>query len=52
MIKCGENNEGGKYMQIDWNNLGFSYIKTPWRFIAKWKDGQWEEGELTEDNSL
>ncbi|WP_265588359.1 branched-chain amino acid aminotransferase [Enterococcus faecium] len=52
MIKCGENNEGGKYMQIDWNNLGFSYIKTPWRFIAKWKDGQWEEGELTEDNYL
>ncbi|MEO2676507.1 branched chain amino acid aminotransferase, partial [Enterococcus faecium] len=39
-------------MQIDWNNLGFSYIKTPWRFIAKWKDGQWEEGELTEDNYL
>ena len=30
----------------------FSYIKTPWRFIAKWKDGQWEEGELTEDNYL
>ncbi len=39
-------------MQIDWDNLGFSYIKTPWRFVAKWKDGEWEKGELTEDNYL
>ena len=39
-------------MQLDWNNLGFSYIKTPWRYVAKWKDGQWEKGELTEDNYL
>lgn len=30
-------------MQLDWNNLGFSYIKTPWRYVAKWKDGQWEK---------
>ncbi|WP_440912599.1 branched-chain amino acid aminotransferase [Enterococcus innesii] len=37
-------------MTIDWSNLGFSYIKTPWRFLATWKDGSWNEGELTEDN--
>ncbi|MDB1693010.1 branched-chain amino acid aminotransferase [Enterococcus casseliflavus] len=39
-------------MTIDWSNLGFSYIKTPWRFLAIWKDGSWNEGELTEDNYL
>ncbi len=39
-------------MTIDWSNLGFSYIKTPWRFLATWKDGSWNEGKLTEDNYL
>ncbi|OOH89881.1 branched chain amino acid aminotransferase [Pasteurellaceae bacterium 15-036681] len=37
---------------IDWQNLGFSYIKTDFRFIARWKDGEWNEGELTTDNTL
>lgn len=39
-------------MTIDWSNLGFSYMKMPWRFLATWKDGSWNEGELTEDNYL
>ena len=37
---------------IDWNKLGFSYMKTPFRYIARWKDGQWDQGYLTEDNTL
>lgn len=37
---------------LDWKNLGFSYIKTDFRFIARWKDGKWDEGELTTDNTL
>ena len=37
---------------IDWQNLGFSYIKTDYRFIARWKDGAWDRGELTTDNTL
>lgn len=37
---------------IDWQNLGFSYIKTDYRFVARWKDGAWEKGELTTDNNL
>lgn len=37
---------------IDWSQLGFGYMKTPYRYIARWKDGQWEPGELTEDNLL
>ncbi|TYV74077.1 branched-chain amino acid aminotransferase [Listeria monocytogenes] len=37
---------------IDWSNLGFSYIKTDKRYISYWKDGEWDEGALTEDNTL
>ncbi len=41
-----------KSVSIDWSKLGFSYMKTPYRYIARWKDGQWSKGELTEDNML
>ena len=37
---------------LDWKNLGFSYIKTDYRFIAYWKDGKWDNGELTTDSTL
>ncbi|NQM54314.1 branched-chain amino acid aminotransferase [Streptococcus suis] len=39
-------------VQIDWENLGFSYVKLPYRFIAYYKDGHWNNGELTEDAEL
>lgn len=39
-------------VNIDWNNLGFEYIKTDFRYISTWKDGKWDEGHLTEDNML
>ena len=37
---------------IDWENLGFSYMKLPYRYIAHFKNGQWDQGELTEDATL
>lgn len=37
---------------IDWSNLGFSYIKTDYRYIARWKEGKWSKGELSQDNTL
>ena len=37
---------------LDWANLGFSYIKTDFRYIARWKDGKWDDGQLTSDNVL
>ncbi|MFZ7342819.1 branched-chain amino acid aminotransferase [Avibacterium volantium] len=37
---------------LDWQNLGFGYIKTDYRYIAYWKDGKWSKGELTQDNVL
>ncbi len=38
--------------KIDWKNLGFNYIKTPYRYLAEYKDGEWSKGTLTEDNVL
>ncbi len=39
-------------VNLDWSKLGFSYIKTDLRYVSKWKDGQWDEGQLVEDNNL
>ncbi|MBD9631798.1 branched chain amino acid aminotransferase [Pseudomonas sp. T] len=37
---------------IDWGTLGFDYIKTDFRYISHWRDGLWDDGKLTEDNTL
>ncbi len=37
---------------IDWSNLGFGYQKTDKRFVANYKNGAWEEGVLTEDDTV
>lgn len=42
----------GKEVSIDWNSLGFNYIKTDLRYRSHWKDGSWDEGVLTEDNQM
>ncbi|MGM0166607.1 branched-chain amino acid aminotransferase [Enterococcus sp. AZ135] len=39
-------------VNIKWEELGFDYIKTPFRYISHWKNGQWDEGVLTEDNTI
>ncbi len=41
-----------KQVNLDWSTLGFSYIKTDYRYIATWKNGEWSKGELVEDNRL
>lgn len=42
----------GKPVNIDWNTLGFKYIKTDLRYVSRWKDGSWDEGTLVTDNTL
>ena len=37
---------------IDWGNLGFSYMKTDYRYVANYKDGAWDKGALTEDENI
>ena len=37
---------------IDWGNLGFTYMRTDQRFVANWKDGVWDDGAMTADADL
>lgn len=37
---------------IDWSNLGFGYVKTDKRFVSNYKNGAWDEGELTSDDMI
>ncbi len=37
---------------IDWSNLGFGYIETPYRYVCRHKDGKWEEGGLEENANI
>lgn len=41
-----------KTVDINWNELGFDYIKTDFRYISVWKNGSWDDGKLVEDNML
>lgn len=41
-----------KAVNIDWNNLGFKYRKTDLRYISRWKEGKWDQGQLVEDNQI
>jgi branched-chain amino acid aminotransferase len=40
------------YESINWDKLGFDYIKTDKRYLSHWRNGDWQEGKLTEDNVL
>ena len=37
---------------IKWDEIGFGYIKTPYRFVAEYKGGKWDKGYLTEDDKI
>ena len=37
---------------IDWANLGFGYMKTDKRFVANFKDGAWDDGQLISDDTV
>jgi branched-chain amino acid aminotransferase len=37
---------------IDWANLGFGYMKTDKRFVANFKDGKWDDGDLISDENI
>ncbi|MBQ1465890.1 MAG: branched-chain amino acid aminotransferase [Eubacteriaceae bacterium] len=38
--------------KIDFENLGFGYHETPYRYVCEYKDGKWGEGRLTEDPNV
>ncbi|MBQ2089880.1 MAG: branched-chain amino acid aminotransferase [Lachnospiraceae bacterium] len=37
---------------IDWGNLGFGYHIADYRFVANFKDGKWDEGEIVTDSNI
>lgn len=39
-------------MDINWKELGFGYIKTDKRFVSNYKGGAWDEGALTDDETI
>ncbi|MCR4902907.1 MAG: branched-chain amino acid aminotransferase [Butyrivibrio sp.] len=38
--------------ELDWANIGFSYIKTDYRYVSNYKDGKWDDGEITTDANI
>lgn len=37
---------------IDWENLGFGYMKTDKRYVSNYKNGAWDAGALIEDADI
>lgn len=37
---------------IDWENIGFGYYKTDYRYVSDYKNGSWSEGKLTTDENI
>ncbi len=37
---------------LDWANMGFTYIETDKRYVSNYKDGAWDEGALISDASV
>ena len=37
---------------LDWSNLGFGYRKTNQRYVSNFKDGAWDNGIMTEDDTV
>lgn len=37
---------------LDWANIGFTYMPTDMRYVANYKDGKWDEGGLTADANV
>lgn len=41
-----------KKVDLDWGKLGFSYMKTDFRYQSVWKNGAWDDGRLVTENTL
>ena len=37
---------------LDWENMGFSYMQTDKRYVANYKDGKWDDGALIDDPNI
>jgi len=39
-------------VNLDWANLNFGYRKTDYRYVSNFKNGAWDEGGLTTDDTI
>jgi branched-chain amino acid aminotransferase len=39
-------------VNLDWENLGYEYVRTDWNYVSYWKDGQWDDGALVKENTV
>ena len=39
-------------LNLDWENLGFNYRETDYRYVSIYKDGEWQEGTLSTDSNV
>ena len=37
---------------LDWENMGFSYMQTDKRYVANYKGGKWDDGALIDDANI
>ena len=37
---------------IDWGNIGFGYRQTDYRYVSMYRNGAWDEGGLTTDDTV
>ena len=37
---------------LDWGNLGFGYVQTDMRYVSNFRNGQWDDGCLTDQASI
>ena len=37
---------------LDWENIGFGYKKTDYRYVSNFKNGNWDDGVLTNDDTV
>ena len=38
--------------KVDFNKLSFDYVKADYRYVSKYRDGKWDDGEMTKDNMI
>ena len=39
-------------VNINWNELGFNYMKADYSYVSYWKDGKWDDGNLVTDDKI
>ncbi len=39
-------------VDINWSELGFGYVKTPFRYVSRFDGEKWDGGALTEDDKI